>query len=168
MTHPAIEMYDYHVWEVSRIMDRLKEIPEELYRQEIASSFPSIAKTLAHIYIVDNVWFQTLQGTEMADALNSSWSNREELENGSLPELETKFKRLSEACSRLLRAQEDLEKRVMLNNPYAGSRETSLAEIVMQIVTHGTYHKGNISTMLRQTGNSSVMTDYIYYLYAKQ
>ncbi|KHF32949.1 DinB family protein [Paenibacillus sp. P1XP2] len=100
--------------------------------------------------------------------LNSSWSIREELENGSLPELETKFKRLSEACSRFLRAQEDLEKRVMLNNPYAGSRETSLAEIVMQIVTHGTYHKGNISTMLRQTGNSSVMTDYIYYLYAKQ
>jgi len=166
--HAAIEMYNYHVWEISRIVDHLKEIPEELYRKEIASSFPSIAKTLAHIYIVDNVWFQTLQGAELAEALNSSWADRDEIENGPLPELEAKFKRLFEQCSRFLHEQEDLGKRIMLNNPYAGSRETSLAEIVTQIVTHGTYHKGNISTMLRQTGNSSVMTDYIYYLYARQ
>lgn len=168
MTHPAIEMYDYHVWEISRIIDRLKEIPEALYRKEIASSFPSIAKTIAHIYIVDTVWFRTLQGTELEQAMRLSWANKDELENAPLLELEEKFKRLSRECSRFLREQEDLEKRITLNNPYAGIRETTLAEIVMQIVTHGTYHKGNISTMLRQTGHASVMTDFMYFLYLKE
>lgn len=33
------------------------------------------------------------------------------------------------------------------------------------IVNHGTYHRGNLTVMLRQLGRSGVSTDYIFYLY---
>lgn len=53
-----------------------------------------------------------------------------------------------------------------LDNPYAGIRDTSYAEIILQIVNHGTYHRGNITAMLRQMGHASTMTEYALYWYA--
>ena len=46
------------------------------------------------------------------------------------------------------------------------NRETSLSEMVMHIVTHATYHRGNITSMLRQMGHASVTTDYTRYWYS--
>ena len=61
--------------------------------------------------------------------------------------------------------EENLERRILLNNPYVGERETSLAEIVLHAANHGTYHRGNISAMLHQLGDASVMTDFVFYMY---
>ncbi|WP_313637930.1 DinB family protein [Paenibacillus sp.] len=33
------------------------------------------------------------------------------------------------------------------------------------IANHGSYHRGNIGTMLRQMGHTSVLQDYVLYLY---
>ncbi len=54
----------------------------------------------------------------------------------------------------------------MLDNPWASLRETSLSEMILHVVNHGTYHRGNISAMLHQLGDSSVMTDYAFYWYS--
>ncbi|MEK3724277.1 DinB family protein [Paenibacillus sp. FSL H8-0034] len=43
-----------------------------------------------------------------------------------------------------------------------------LVELVQHVVNHGTYHRGNITAMLRQLGHKGVPTDYIFYLYADQ
>jgi uncharacterized damage-inducible protein DinB len=32
-----------------------------------------------------------------------------------------------------------MEKRIMLDNPWAGLRETSISEMVLHVVNHGTY-----------------------------
>lgn len=39
--------------------------------------------------------------------------------------------------------------------------------MVLHVVNHGTYHRGNISAMLHQLGDSSVMTDYAFYWYSE-
>ena len=36
--------------------------------------------------------------------------------------------------------------------------------MVLQVVNHATYHRGNITAMLRQMGHASVMTEYALYL----
>jgi uncharacterized damage-inducible protein DinB len=53
----------------------------------------------------------------------------------------------------------------LLDNPFAGIRQTRLSEIVLQVTNHGTYHRGNISTMLRQLGHASAMNDYALFWY---
>jgi uncharacterized damage-inducible protein DinB len=45
--------------------------------------------------------------------------------------------------------------------------KTSVSELVPHVVNHGTYHRGNITAMLRQMGYASVSTDYGIYLYLK-
>ncbi len=50
-------------------------------------------------------------------------------------------------------------------HPNFGRLETQLSELVQHVVNHGTYHRGNFTTMLRQLGHQGASTDYIFYLY---
>jgi uncharacterized damage-inducible protein DinB len=164
--HHAVTMYNYHVWANRRIMNRLKELPEELYSRQLQnSSFTSIALGMAHIYMVDKVWIEVLSGVNMRDALAQERGREADLANRSLEELEALYSELAERYKAFLRGQDDLETRIVLDNPYAGIRETSLAEIVLQLVNHATYHRGNITTMLHTMGHSSIMTEYALFWY---
>lgn len=51
-----------------------------------------------------------------------------------------------------------------MDNPYAGILNTRYSEFI-QVVNHGTYHRGNLSAMLRQIGHSSVMREYGLFMY---
>lgn len=75
------------------------------------------------------------------------------------------FAQLSEQYKEWLHHQSDLEQTILLDNPFAGIRQTRLSEIVLQVVNHGTYHRGNISNMLRQLGHASTMNDYSLFWY---
>ncbi|MDO3679111.1 DinB family protein [Paenibacillus ehimensis] len=161
----AITMYEYHVWANQTMLNRLKELPQDVYKQEIVSIFPSVSKVMAHMYTVDHSWLEIAAGKDMKEAMRLAEQVTQEAENQSVEGLEAMFAALSERYRAFFRQQADLEKTIVLDNPYAGIRETRLSEIVMQVVNHGTYHRGNISAMLRQMGHASVMTEYALFWY---
>lgn len=166
MTHYAQNMYNFHAWANQTLINRLKELPEGVYEQEVQSVFPTVAKVMEHIYMVDQGWILILQGMDMKEALNEAWLKEKELTGKSLEEVERLYAELVEQFRAFLNQEEDLERRIVLDNPYTRVRDTSLAEIIMQVANHGTYHRGNITAMLRQMGYPSVMTDYALYWYA--
>ncbi|MFF0831194.1 DinB family protein [Brevibacillus sp. NPDC003359] len=166
MTHYAKTMCDFNAWANQTLIKRLKELPEGVYEQEIQSVFPTLAKVMEHIYFVDQGWLLILQGMDMQTALNEAWQKEKELTGKSLEEVEQMYAELVEQFRAFLSQEEDLERRIVLDNPYTRVRDTSLAEIIMQVANHGTYHRGNITAMLRQMGYPSVMTDYALYWYA--
>jgi uncharacterized damage-inducible protein DinB len=167
MTNHAATMYDYHVWANKTMLERLKELPREVYEQEIQSSISSIAKTMSHIYLVDRCWLDVLSGNSMGEALNLSHQMTEQIDAKSMEELEGLFNDVSQGYYDFIRQHEDLEQTLVLDNPYAGVRDTRFSEILLQVANHGTYHRGNITTMLRVAGHPSVMTEYALYWYAK-
>ena len=59
---------------------------------------------------------------------------------------------------------QDVNAVFVIENPYAGALETSILELV-HVVNHGTYHRGNITAMIRQLGHSSTMMDFVLYLH---
>ncbi|WP_068776771.1 DinB family protein [Paenibacillus sp. FJAT-26967] len=165
MTTP-VTMYHFHAWATQTIIDRLKELPAELYTQEIqSSSFASLSRALAHIYLVDVGWLDILNGKDMMESMTARHEMQEEIESKSLSELEALFKELTLKYQTFFAKQPDLEKTILLDNPYADSRNIRLSQIVFQVVNHGTYHRGNITTMLRQTGHASTMTEYALFWY---
>jgi len=167
MTHPALKMYNYHVWANGVIIDRLRELPKEIYHKEIQSGFSSVSKVLSHIYLTDYAWFDIISGKSMNDEMAFTNQLREQVETKSIEEMKKIFLDLSERNKALLNSQEDIEKLIVVDNPYAGLLETSISESVLHVVTHGSYHRGNIATMLRQMGHTSVMQDFGLYLYSK-
>ncbi|MFY0780480.1 DinB family protein [Peribacillus simplex] len=169
MTHPepVLKMYNYHVWANGVIIDRLKELPQHIYHKDIQSGFSSVSKVLSHIYLTDYAWFDIISGNSMNEAMASSDQLREVVEKKSIEEMKKILLDLSERNKALLNSQEDMDKVIVVDNPYAGLLETSISESVLHVVTHGSYHRGNIATMLRQMGHTSVMQDFGLYLYSK-
>ncbi|MFH5181643.1 DinB family protein [Paenibacillus sp. TAB 01] len=161
----AEEMYHYHVWANQTLINKLKELPRGVYEQQVQSVFPTVAKVMAHIYFVDLCWFEILSGREMRDALEASRALTEEVESKSLEELEQLYVQLAAQYRAFLSAQNDLERVIVIDNPYAGVRPTRLSEMLLQIVNHATYHRGNVTAMLHQMGHASVMTEYALFWY---
>ncbi|MCY9140477.1 DinB family protein [Peribacillus frigoritolerans] len=168
MNHPepVLEMYNYHAWANGVIIDRLNELPEHVYHKEIQSAFSSVSKVLSHIYLTDYAWFDIISGISMDEAMAYSSELKEEVEKKSIEEMKKTFMDLYERNKALL-STVDMEKVMVVDNPYAGSLETTISESVLHVVTHGSYHRGNIATMLRQMGHTSVMQDFGLYLYTK-
>ncbi|MCC0567336.1 DinB family protein [Brevibacillus borstelensis] len=164
----VFNMYDYHVWANQTIFNHLKQLPQEVYTMEMQSVFPSVSKVMSHIYMVDHCWYDILSGKSMNEALASANQLIEQAEAKSIEELDALFSDLSERYKAFFSRQDNMDQTIELDNPYAGFRKTSYAEIVLQVVNHGTYHRGNISAMLRQIGHASVMTEFALFWYAKQ
>ncbi|MFC4102534.1 DinB family protein [Paenibacillus xanthanilyticus] len=163
MNHPA-EMYRYHAWANQTILERLKELPSSVLSQEVNSSFPTIAHALSHIYAVDRTWYLVLTGMGMPEAVQTGMPLNANILH-TVDEYVDLFARLSEQFGAWFESEADLERTILLDNPFAGLRQTRLSEIVLHLVNHGTYHRGNVSTMLRQLGHASVMHDYALFWY---
>ncbi|MCZ8521791.1 MULTISPECIES: DinB family protein [Paenibacillus] len=161
--HP-VEMFTYHTWANRTILGRIKELPSSVLSQEVNSSFPTIAHALSHMYAVDKMWYLVLAGTGMGEALQACMPLNASILD-TVDEYANSFALLSEQYREWFRSQADLEQPLLLDNPFAGIRLTRLSEIVLQVVNHGTYHRGNISTMLRQLGHASTMNDYSLFWY---
>ncbi|XID93164.1 DinB family protein [Paenibacillaceae bacterium WGS1546] len=164
MNHPA-RMFEYHAWATQTLLGRIKELPSTVLQQQVNTSFPTIGEAFAHIYAVDKCWLRVLSGTPMSKALEECLPLQQTTLRYSTDEFANAFRELAEEYEAWFRSHEDLEQTIVLENPYAGTRNTRLSEIVLQAVNHGTYHRGNISTMLRQLGHASTMNDYSLFWY---
>lgn len=167
MNYP-VKMYEYHAWANQAIFNRLLELPGDVYNRKITSIFPTVSEALTQIYTTDLGWMKILSGTDMNAALADAYLLREKLETILLEDLNLRFIELSEQFTAFLSQHPDLEQSIRLDNPYAGIRDTRFSEIVLHIVNHGTYRRGNITAMLRQLGSSSTMTDYAFFWYRSE
>lgn len=163
--HPAT-MYAYHVWANQVIQERIRELPPGVLSLEVNSSFPTLAHALSHIYAVDKMWYLVLTGTGMREAFEEC----RPLSTSILDTVESYMDLYTELSGQFQqwlgqRTVLDLEQTLLLDNPFAGVRQTRLSEMLFHLVNHGTYHRGNISTILRQLGYASAMNDYAFFWY---
>lgn len=168
MKHQTLSLYDYHVWANQRVFEHLKELPQDIYHKEIQSVFSSISEVLAHIYATDTTWLGVISGDSFDEIVKLRKQLREKTKGKSIEEMETMFFTLSEKFKAFFDGQGNLDQAIFYEpeHPNFGRLETNLFELVQHVVNHGTYHRGNITAMLRQLGYPGVMTDYVVYLYA--
>lgn len=163
--HHALQLYDYHVWANNKFFERLKELSKDIYDWEIQSVFSSIAETFVHIYTGDTIWLGVMRENSMEEIQASITQAQEKTKNKSLEEMEKLFQHLSEEYQEFLNNESDLDKEISPEHPQFGRLDTHLSELVQHVVNHGTYHRGNLTAMIRQQGYTSVSNDYVFYLY---
>ncbi|MCW9708330.1 DinB family protein [Fodinibius salsisoli] len=164
MKHSAIQQYDYHQWANNRFFEHLKQLPAGLYTQEVESVFSSIAEVISHIYRVDGMWLSVMSG----DSFEETMQVIKKLETQSDGKGLELMQRLNEALAQRYATffkQQDPDEIISVEHPRYGALETSVANLVQHVVNHGTYHRGNITAMLRQQGEAGIPTDYVFYLY---
>ncbi|GAA3314557.1 hypothetical protein GCM10020331_007380 [Ectobacillus funiculus] len=123
------------------------------------------------MYVADTIWLGVMSGGNYDEIKALAGRMREKIKSKkSIEEMESMFFfNLSEQYKAFFfDRQENLDQAIFYEPEYPGfgRLETNLLELVQHVVNHGTYHRGNITAMLRQLGYPGVMTDYVVYLYA--
>jgi len=161
-----LQFYNYHVWANQKIFSHLKGLPQDIYHKEVKNVFSSVSEVLGHIYATDTTWLSVMSGYSFDEIIKSGKQLRENIKGKSIGEMEMMFLNLSEQFKTFFDHQDNLNQLVFCAHPNFGQLETNLFELIQHVVNHGTYHRGNITAMLRQMGYPGVMTDYVAYLYA--
>jgi len=156
MNKQLIQLYDYNVWANERVMDHLDTLPSEVFIREVDLGFKSIAEVISHIVSADNIWFNRIKDEQDSILVKKSFTDLKEARQ-EMDDLQWQIRDYVSSLS-------DAEKKVSYTMASGRQMENSIAEILQQVVNHGTYHRGNITTILRSFGYQGVMTDYIAFL----
>ena len=153
-----LALYEYNAWANDRSMQGASTLTNEQFVKPLGSSFGSVRDTLAHIYGAEWVWLERFKGvspaglpdvTQFGDvaSLRAAW---EPLEN-----------RLLDFASGL--SQADLHLTMEYKTLKFGTYKNPLWQSMQHVVNHGTYHRGQVTTLLRQLGAQPVLTDLMHY-----
>jgi uncharacterized damage-inducible protein DinB len=151
-------LYDYNAWANHRQLNAASALTPEQFIEPLGSSFSSVRDTLAHICGAEWIWLERFQGRSPS----------------SLPDT-TQFKDVSslrahwdELEGRLLKfvrelKQTDLDRVFEYKTLKFGVYKNPLWQSMQHVVNHGTYHRGQITTMLRQHGAQPILTDLMHF-----
>jgi uncharacterized damage-inducible protein DinB len=156
----TIQLFDYHVWANEKLLQHLRSLPREVFTNKVDSVFPTIAETLGHILAVDELWFSRIKGENLQQIVTKQLN--------TLEETIKVFTGLYNEIKHFLVHTENHEKIVIYKNTKGDQFSNKISEIVQHIVNHGTYHRGNISAMIRQMGYEGISADYIGFLRKNQ
>ncbi|MGH9687839.1 MAG: DinB family protein [Candidatus Acidiferrales bacterium] len=148
--------YDFNAWANNRTLDACAALTPEQLTRDLGSSFKSVRDTLAHIYGAQWIWLERWHG-RVPSGLPSA---------ADFPDLETLRQRFAEIDRNLIDYASSLNAddvtRVMSIKTSSGAVFAQpLWQMLQHVANHGTYHRGQIATMLRQLGAKASSTDLI-------
>jgi uncharacterized damage-inducible protein DinB len=152
------QLYDYNAWANHRSMEAASALTPEQFTKQLGSSFSSVRDTLAHIYGGEWVWLERFQGrtpTSLPDI--SQFPDIASLREQWGP-LETRLLAFVRGLS-----GEDLNRILQYQTFKFGAYKNPLWQSLQHLVNHGTYHRGQVTTMLRQHGAQPILTDLMHF-----
>jgi len=149
---------EYDRWAQARILEACSRLTSEQFTRDLGSSFPSVRDTLTHILAAQWVWLERFHG-------RSPGSFPHHLENLSFDSVRERNAELNgglQSYSAGLSA-EDLRAKHDYKTLAGKEMSNALWGSLRHVVNHSTYHRGQVTTMLRQLGAEPVSTDLIYF-----
>jgi uncharacterized damage-inducible protein DinB len=140
-------LLDYHYWARDRLLEALEPLSPEQYSRDLGNSFKSIRDTVVHIYAAEWVWYQRWQGESPTGLLTSDHFPDLSAVRRAWAEQEPKTRAFLELLG------EDGIGRRFDYRLFSGQEGTSaFSEMLPHVVNHASYHRGQVTTMLRQMG----------------
>ena len=148
MTFDVLQtLVDYHYWARDRMLPVVEALSEEQLRRPLGNSFSSVFDTVVHLFGADWIW-------------RSRWEGVSPM---ALPSADS-YDSLDKVCA----AWEDEERRIRaivnalgpegIARPieytgWDGRRQAQpFWQMLQHLVNHGSYHRGQVTTKLRQLG----------------
>jgi uncharacterized damage-inducible protein DinB len=158
------ELLDYHYWAQGRVFDAIEPLSPEQFTRDLGNSFPSVRDTLAHIHFAERIWYARWQNeTPPAPPSAETFPDLESLRHAS-GMLERKVRGLLERLG-----QEGVNQSVAYTSRLDGKDHTSrFREMFQHVVNHATYHRGQVTMMLRLLGAKPVDTDLIRFYWDRE
>lgn len=115
---------------------------------------PEVMRLFSHVLAAERVWLLRMQG---ADGVGQPlWPSL------ALVEMNAMAAANALGYTRLL-AGLDPEAEIAYTDTRGAAHRTPVHDVLLQVTTHGAYHRGQIAAALRAAGQEPVSTDYIVF-----
>lgn len=152
------QLYTYNRWANAEVRWAASVLTEEQLKRPLGSSYSSVLGTLRHILWAEWRWL-------------GRWSDS--MPPGQDPQELSEFSQLRERWASFEEAQTqflctlrdpDLAQVVSYENPAGTTWSYTLGHMLQHVVNHSTYHRGQVTTLLRQVGAQPRATDLLVFL----
>jgi uncharacterized damage-inducible protein DinB len=151
-------LFAYNRWANGCILDAVASLPPEKFAEDVASSYRSVRDTLTHILSAEWVWMKRCNGVSPKQMMNPQEFPDLQSMRHRWAEVDLEIRKLGDSSS-----EESLEKVIAYTNFRGEVWRYTMAQIFQHVVNHSTYHRGQVTTLLRAHGANPCMTDYLYY-----
>lgn len=140
-------LLDYHYWARDRLLAALEGLTPEQFTRDLGGSFRSVRDTLAHLVGAETAWLARWRGDSPTSLLPAE----------QFPDLESVRRAWQEVEQGVRAFLADLGRegvgRVISYRLLKGQPGASpFWQMLQHVVNHGSYHRGQVVTMLRQLG----------------
>lgn len=157
------ELFDYNYWARDRQLEACAALTQEQFLRPLGSSFSSLRDTLAHLLSSEWVWLESWRG-RLPRGLVAS----EEFPN--LAAIAQRWTDIEGQMRDYVRGLTDdtLARPFTYTNLRGQTVTLPLWQTHYHFLNHQTYHRGQVSTLLRQLGSTPVATDFYVYLLSRR
>ena len=147
----------YNLWANRMMTDAVLQLPEADQHHLLSSSFPSLYTTILHMWDAESIWWQRLKLHERLVIPSEAY-------NPTIQEAVSGLINQSTQWEEWVNQASDLQLRHVF--AYQNSRREQfkqpVAQMLQHVFNHGTYHRGQLVTMMRTLGHTRIpATDYI-------
>jgi len=140
-------LVDYNYWARDQLLDAVAALTLEQFTQDMGNSFGSVRDTIAHICDAESIWLSRWKGGQPTGFQKSD----------RIPDLAAARKEwagLERGMREVLRelGPEGVERSIEYRDMRGAARSDVFWQMVQHVVNHGSYHRGQVTTMLRQLG----------------
>lgn len=151
-------LYNYNSWANHRTLDACAPLTPEQFTRDLGSSFRSVRDTLFHICGAEWIWLERWHGRSPTTLPTAA----------DFPDMESVRRRWVEVERNLLDyvaslTQEDVQRVIQFKTTAGVQYAQPLGHCLQHLANHGTYHRGQMATLLRQLGAKATSTDLIAY-----
>lgn len=136
----------YNIWANKLLIDKINKLSEEEITREIISSFPSLYKTVQHMWLAEEVWWQRLKLTEnivlQSDKFTGSFSEMANILAKQSMQWKDWVSNASE--NQIAHVFAFIRNKEQIKMP--------VYQMMHHVFNHATYHRGQLVTLLNQLG----------------
>lgn len=150
------ELYRYNYWARDRQLEACAALSEEEFLRPLGSSFSSVRDTLVHLVLVEWVWLDRWNGNAP-----KVWPATAEYTTRA--KVAERWKTVEAGVWDFFgRTADDVLRREISYVNFQGQTWTySLWRMMLHVINHQSYHRGQVTTMLRQLGKPAPAVDYL-------
>ena len=152
------QLYDYNRWARRRILTVASTLGSDNFIRPMGNSFSSIRDTLAHILGAEWIWLERWQGHSPRALLDAAMFP-------TVQSLESRWETVEHDQMQFIEAltPHRLGKELAYTNQKGQHYSYPLWQQLVHVVNHSSYHRGQVTTLLRQLSAEAVSTDFLVY-----
>ena len=148
MTYQHLQLLlDYHYWARDRLLDAVAPLTTEQLNTDRGNSFSSIHATLVHLYGADWIWCSRWEGASPAALPSAAEFPDLASVHGAWRDVEGRLRALVHRLG-----EDGIQRPIEYRGPNGALQAQLFWQMFQHLVNHGSYHRGQVTTMLRQIG----------------